>query len=265
MKDEVVAAPPSSINVPIGTGRRLAVISTPLARLKEIKRALGGTVNDVVLAATAGGLRALLDSRGDTPPPQGLRAMVPVNIRRPASASPSAIALRRCSSTYRLPRQRPRGATRGRWRRPKASSRGPGHRVQHHDRPRGACSAGSPRSLRTRAVRDRLFNITVTNIPGPQEPLYAFGSRLLSVWPIVPLAASHAVGLAVFSYDGRMYFCLNADRDAMPDLEVLASGISASLDDLHELTPRRPRPWLPRTESRLFPDDAKRPAHMLSP
>jgi hypothetical protein len=67
--------------------------------------------------------------------------------------------------------------------------------------------------------------VTVTNVPGPQFPLYAFGSRMQAVWPLVPLAANHGVGLAVFSYDGRLYFCLNADRDSVPDLDVLATGI----------------------------------------
>jgi WS/DGAT/MGAT family acyltransferase len=236
VKDEVVAAPPSSINVPIGTGRRLAVISTPLARLKEIKRALGGTVNDVVLAATAGGLRALLDSRGDTPPPQGLRAMVPVNIR--AAGERLALGNRITTLFVHLPVAE--ATPEGRYMRQmaeaeslKSGSQGTGSSTLID------LAGHAPPVLHSFLARglfaSRLFNITVTNVPGSQEPLYAFGSRLLSVWPIVPLAASHAVGLAVFSYDGRMYFCLNADRDAMPDLEVLASGISASLDDLYEL------------------------------
>jgi WS/DGAT/MGAT family acyltransferase len=236
VKDEMVAAPRSSINVPIGTGRRLAVISAPLPRLKEIKRALGGTVNDVVLAATAGGLRALLDSRGDTPPPQGLRAMVPVNIR--SAGERLALGNRITTLFVHLPVAE--ATPQGRYTRQmaeaeslKSGSQGTGSSTLID------LAGHAPPVLHSFLARglfaSRLFNVTVTNVPGPQEPLYAFGSRLLSVWPIVPLAASHAVGLAVFSYDGRMYFCLNADRDAMPDLDVLASGISASLDDLHEL------------------------------
>jgi hypothetical protein len=81
IKDEVVAAPHTSLNEQIGTRRSLAVLSVSLDELKEIKRRLGGSVNDVVLAATAGGLRELLLRRGEALPPQGLRAMVPVNIR----------------------------------------------------------------------------------------------------------------------------------------------------------------------------------------
>jgi diacylglycerol O-acyltransferase len=236
LKDEVVAAPQSSINVPIGTGRRLAVTAVPLARLKEIKAGLGGTVNDVVLAATAGGLRALLDGRGEAPPPQGLRAMVPVNIRM--AGERLALGNRITSLFVHLPVAE--STAEGRYTRQmaeaeslKSGSQGVGSSAMID------LAGHAPPVLHSFLARglfaSRLFNITVTNVPGPQEPRYAFGSRLLAVWPIVPLAASHAVGLAVFSYDGSMYFCLNADRDSMPDLELLAGGISASLDELHDL------------------------------
>jgi hypothetical protein len=78
----------------------------------------------------------------------------------------------------------------------------------------------------------RLFNVTITNVPGPQQPLYAFGSRMLKAWPLVPLAAEHALGIAVFSYDGRMFFCLNADRDSVPDLDVAVAGIEEAIREL---------------------------------
>ncbi len=81
----------------------------------------------------------------------------------------------------------------------------------------------------------RLFNLTITNVPGPQTPLYYFGSRVEEIWPLVPIAAAHAIGLAVFSYDGTLYFCINADRDTVPDLEVLRDGIAESLAELGEL------------------------------
>ena len=81
----------------------------------------------------------------------------------------------------------------------------------------------------------RLFNVTVTNVPGPQIPLYYFGSKVQEIWPLVPIAASHAVGLAVFSYDGKLFFCLNVDRDSCGDVDVLATGIESSLDELREL------------------------------
>ena len=81
----------------------------------------------------------------------------------------------------------------------------------------------------------RLFNVTITNVPGPQFPLYYFGSKVREIWPLVPIAAEHAVGLAVFSYDGRLFFCLNVDRDTVPDLEVLAKRHRRAVAELGEL------------------------------
>jgi hypothetical protein len=80
----------------------------------------------------------------------------------------------------------------------------------------------------------RLFNLTVTNVPGPQMTLYALGARLQEIWPLVPLAADHAVGVAVISYDGQVFFCVNADRDATPDIEVLSEGIVGAFEELRE-------------------------------
>ena len=240
VKDEVVAAPASSINAPIGPRRRLSVTAVSLAQLKEIKGALGGTVNDVVLAATAGGLRTLLEARGETPPAQGLRAMVPVNIR--AGGDRLALGNRITSLFVHLPVDE--SAPGVRYARQvdeaeglKSGTQGMGSSVMID------LAGHAPPVLHSFLARglfaSRLFNVTITNVPGPQAPLYAFGSRMLSVWPIVPLAASHGVGLAVFSYDGQLFFCLNADRDSMPDLDVLATGISASLDELHQLATER--------------------------
>jgi WS/DGAT/MGAT family acyltransferase len=236
IRDEMMAAARSSINVSIGTQRRLSVTAVPLADLKEIKRGLGGTVNDVVLAATAGGLRTLLETRGEAPPSQGLRAMVPVNIR--SAGDRLALGNRITSLFVHLPVAEEDDLSR--YERQveeaeglKAGTQGTGSSAMID------LAGHAPPLLHSFLARglfaSRLFNITITNVPGPQQPMYAFGSRMLAVWPIVPLAADHAVGLAVFSYDSRLFFCLNADRDSMPDLEVLAEGISAALDELRRL------------------------------
>ena len=81
----------------------------------------------------------------------------------------------------------------------------------------------------------RLFNVTVTNVPGPQTPLYALGARLREISPLVPIAAEHAVGVAIFSYDGAVVFGLNAAADAVPDLDVLRDGIAAEIVSLRRL------------------------------
>jgi hypothetical protein len=78
----------------------------------------------------------------------------------------------------------------------------------------------------------RLFNLVVTNVPGPQFPLYAAGARMLSVHPVVPLAKNQALSIGLTSYDGGVYYGLNADRDAMPDVDVLAACIEESLAEL---------------------------------
>jgi WS/DGAT/MGAT family acyltransferase len=78
----------------------------------------------------------------------------------------------------------------------------------------------------------RLFNVVVTNVPGPQFPLYAAGARMLSMYPVVPLAKNQAVSIGLTSYDGGVFYGLNADRDAMPDIDVLASCIEESLAEL---------------------------------
>jgi WS/DGAT/MGAT family acyltransferase len=237
IRDELVAAPSTSLNDPIGAARRLAVVEVQLDEIKTIKRSLGGTVNDVVLAATAGGLRRLFEHRGERPPRAGVRAMVPVNIR--TAAERLALGNRITSLFVHLP----------------VAERDPLQRyeLQLHEDERlkaGAQAMGSreiidlaahaPPVIHTFLARSlfatRLFNITITNVPGPQIPLYAFGSRLRAVWPLVPLAADHALGVAVFSYDGRIYFCLNAARDSVPDLDQLAGGIADSIAELLALS-----------------------------
>ena len=236
-KDELIAAPRSSLNVPISGRRRLAVSSVSLAELKGMKRALGGTVNDVVLTVAAGGLRALLLDRGEELPSPGLRAMVPVNIR---DASEHLSLGNKITSLFvHLPVAEPDPLRRF-WLQTqevesqKAGTQAAGSRAMID------FSAHAPPVLHSFLARSmyatRLFNLTITNVPGPQMSLYAFGSKMTEIWPIVPLAAEHAVGLAVLSYDGRVFFCLNADRDAMPDLDVLADGIETSFAELSEIT-----------------------------
>ena len=83
----------------------------------------------------------------------------------------------------------------------------------------------------------RLFNVTITNVPGPQIPLYAFGARLREVHPVVPLAAAHSVGIAIFSYNGSLSFGVIADRESTPDIDVLADGIEEGIDELLALVP----------------------------
>lgn len=236
VEDEFDAAPPSSLNLEIGAARDLAVVEVPLADLKTIKSSLGGTVNDVVLAAMSGSLRRLLLHRGEQPPEPGLRAMVPVNIRTAADALKLGNEI--TSLFITLPVAEPDSLARYEQQVDEAE------RLKAGDQAIGSrglidLAAHAPPILHTFLARSlfatRLFNVTITNVPGPQLPLYAFGSRMTAVWPLVPLAARHALGVAVFSYDGRVFFCFNVARDSVPDVDVAARGLSDSIAELLEL------------------------------
>jgi WS/DGAT/MGAT family acyltransferase len=236
VRDELVAAPESSLNRPIGAKRRLAVIGVELDELKGIRGALGGTVNDVVLAAAAGGLRTLLVHRGEEPPAQGLRAMVPMNVR--TAGERLAMGNRISSLFVHLPVAAADPESRYQLQVEEAETLKSG---TQHEGSSLLLNLGNhmPPVLHSFMARSlfatRLFNVTITNVPGPQIPLYYFGSRVQEIWPLVPIAAEHAVGLAVFSYDGTLFFCINADRDTVEDLDVLAKGIAESVAELSEL------------------------------
>jgi WS/DGAT/MGAT family acyltransferase len=236
IRDELVAAPHTSLNEPIGAKRTLSVLTVELDELKQIKRALGGTVNDVVLASAAGGLRRLLEHRGEEPPARGLRAMVPMNVR---SAGERLAMGNRISSLFvHLPVAAADAAERYRLQVEEAEGLKSG---TQHEGSSLLLDLGNhmPPVLHSFVARSlfatRLFNVTITNVPGPQAPLYYFGSQIEEIWPLVPIAAAHAIGLAVFSYDGTLYFCLNVDRDSCRDVEVLTRGIESSIAELREL------------------------------
>ena len=236
VSDEVISAPRTSLNEPIGARRSLAVVTAELDDLRAIKRILGGTINDVVLAAAAGGLRRLLLERGERPPRRGLRAMVPMNVR--VAGDRLAMGNRISSLFIHLPVAEEDPARRYELQLDEAESLKAGSQAEGSTTLLDLASHMPPvlHSFVARSLfATRLFNVTITNVPGPQFPLYCFGSRVEQIWPLVPIAAEHAVGLAVFSYEGTLFFCLNVDRDTVRDVDVLADGISRSLEELREL------------------------------
>jgi diacylglycerol O-acyltransferase len=235
LRDEVIAAPRTSLNVPIGTDRRFEVVRVPLAELKHIKSTLGGTVNDVALAAASGGLRRLMLSRGEEPA-HGMRAMVPVNVR--TAGEHMALGNRITSLFVNLPVDDE--ATISRYAHVVDSAEG----LKSGTAALGGSTliemtGHAPPIVHTVLAQSlfasRLFNVTITNVPGPQTTLYALGSRLVEISGLVPLAAEHCVGIAVLSYDGHVTFGLIADRGTVPDLDVLRDGIEESLDELRVL------------------------------
>ncbi len=237
MRDEVIAAPRTSLNLPIGSTRRYAVVTATVDELKTIRARLGGSVNDVVLAACTSGLRALLLERDEQPPRRGLRAMVPVDVR--ASAEHLALGNRISSLFVELPVAEPVASERYRrivqaTARLKASAAASGASMVLDV---AALAPPVVHALLARSLyATRLFNVTITNVPGPQVPLYAFGARLRDVQPVVPLAADHTLGIAVFSYDGRVTFGVIADAESTPDIATAAEGISQGVEELIALS-----------------------------
>ena len=234
VRDEVIGAPQTSLNGPMSGTRQFATVRLDLADVKAVKSRLGGTVNDVVLAICAGGLRHLLLARGDALP-EGLRAQVPVNIR---AQGPRARARQRADLAVRRAAGDRGGSARALPPRPveraqelKAGSQRAGGKTIVDLADMGPPLAGN---LMARSMfgGTRMFNLTITNVPGPQQRLYAFGAPLIEVLPLVPLFAGHTIGIAVVSYAGQMVFGLNADRMAAPDIGVLAEGIERSFADL---------------------------------
>ena len=236
VRDEVLPAPKTALNVPIGTERRFEATCVPLAEVKAIKRELGGTVNDVVLAACAGAFRHLMLIRGDDLPEAGLRAMVPVNVR--PDSDRGKLGNQVSSLFVHLPVIEPDPLRRYHLLEAEAADLKSGEQAAGGQALVGV-TALAPPVIHSYAARSlfasRLFNTTITNVPGPQVPLYAFGARMREVYPLVPLAAEHVVGIAVVSYDGRLFFGLIADRDQLPELPELRIGLEQSLAELMRL------------------------------
>ncbi len=232
VRDELVGTPAASFNVPIGATRRYRVARAPLGELKEVKRALGGTVNDAVLAIAAGALRRFLEARGDELPERGLRAMVPVSLRQ--AGEQGSLGNRVSSLFVALPVAEPDALERHAQVRRATARLKAGGEAAGSEAIVGLAGLAPP-VLHALAVRTmsspRLFNLTITNVPGSPSTLYAFGAPMRDVLPLVPIFAGHALGVAVTSYDGGVVFGLSADA-AVHDLGVLASGIEAAHAEL---------------------------------
>jgi diacylglycerol O-acyltransferase / wax synthase len=227
------SAPPSSLNQPIGPHRRFETVLSDLDSFKQIKKSLGGTVNDVVLAVVTGGLRTLLEARGEAVDGMELRAMIPVSVR--ADEDRGALGNRVAALWAILPVGEQDALKRlERARRMmeelKASDQAVGAQVLT------TLGEYAPPTILAQAARliarQRAFNLVVTNVPGPQFPLYMLGRRMTEVYPVLPLSENTTVGVALFSYNGTVGFGLFGDYDAAADLGILAEGIEKSLAEL---------------------------------
>ena len=229
----IQGAPPSPLNVRIGPHRRFAWAEAELATFKAIKDALGGTINDVVLTVVAGALRALLFRRGRDPDGIELKAMVPISVR--ADSQRGALGNRVSAMYAPLPVGLADPVERFHFvHAAMAGLKESGQAVGAQAITRLA-DAAAPTILGQAArlqSRQRFFNLTVTNVPGPQVPLYVMGRRLHAFYPLVPLVLNTALGIAIMSYDGRLYFGLLGDYDAMDDLDALAADVDGAVREL---------------------------------
>jgi diacylglycerol O-acyltransferase / wax synthase len=231
--------PSSSLNGPIGPHRRWVPAWADLDEVKEVRRALGGTVNDVVLTAISSGYRDLLAHRGELREDTEVRTMVPVSLRtaeqRGEYHNRVAAVFVSLPVTLDDPLARHQAVLDA-----MAEVKGSGEQVAT------AALIGAtgvaPAMLVGVALRSvtwlvqhrgqRFVSTVTTNVPGPQTPWYLRGRRLLEVYPYVPIGAGLRTGVAIFSYDGQLTFGVTADFDTVPDAEVLADGIARGVREL---------------------------------
>ena len=217
----------------VGPNRRFATAERPFEVFRAIKDELGGTVNDVVLTAVAGGVHALLEARDESSKGRTLRAMVPVSVRSPGDSGD--IGNRVAPVFVDVPVGRM--AARTRLRRVRADTA----RIKDSGMAVGAdtiigLGAYAPPALHATAARliaqARWCNLVVSNIPAPQVPLYLAGAPLEASYPAMNLKEDCGLSVACTSAAGTMAFGLTADWDRVPDIDVLARGIESAIDDL---------------------------------
>ena len=228
-------ASPTPLNLAIGPHRRFDWLRFDLAEVKEVKRQLGGTVNDVVLATVAGALRRFLGGRGVDVAALAFRAMVPVNIRTQdqsgAFGNRVAMMTAELPLAERSPRRRYARVIET-TRELKSSRQARGVEILEEISEIGLTALFAQFARMTALTRP--FNVVVTNVPGPQFRTYLLGAPLVEAYPLVPLYRNQALGIALFSYDGGLYWGLNADWDALPDLHDLAGALAAEFDTLRK-------------------------------
>ncbi len=226
-------APASPFNVDIGPHRRYTFLDADLAKFKAIKDSLGGTLNDVVLASVSHALGRYLRRQGHDTDGLVLKAMVPVSVR--ASSQRGALGNQVAAMWAPLP----------------VGIENPADCLQEitqamEDLKKSRQAVGAqvltnlagfaPPTILSQAARlqarQPFFNLVVTNVPGPQFPLYLLGRRLQVLYPVVPLARRQALGIAVMSYDGHLGFGLLADYDALPELETIVDDLRWAIGSL---------------------------------
>jgi WS/DGAT/MGAT family acyltransferase len=225
------SAPASVFNQPTSALRHLAMAKRPLDDLRAIKQRHGTTINDVVLAASAGAVRRFLQDRGE--PPVQLKAMVPVSVR--ASGGGEELGNRIAFTFMKLPCHEPDPVSR------LAQINRITRDRKRAGEPRGAdavlsAAAYAPPVVQHALARlvssPRTFNLVVSNIPGPAAALYMHGCKLSEAYPVVPLADRHAVSIGFTTVAGQACFGIYADRRSLPDSDLLAQELDEAIEEL---------------------------------
>ncbi len=233
-------APQTPLNVPIGPHRRFVGVRAELRDFKLVKDTFGGTVNDVVLTAVSGALREFLRTRGVRTEGLELRALVPVSIRAEhehGQLGNKIAAMRGPLPVYVADPVARLRAVKGAMDDLKASKMAVGAEVLAN------VQNFAPPTVLAQASRinfsTRLFNLIVTNVPGPQFPIYTRGREMQDVFPVAFLPEDHALAIAIMSYNGKVNFGLLGDYDALPDLQAIGDGIEHALAELVALAKKR--------------------------
>jgi len=237
-------APESPLNATVGRARRYVMIGTDLEDYRKVRTRLGRgsfaeevTVNDVILATIAGAFRSWLLTRGESVyPGTTIRAMVPVSVHD-GEGAPTGAQMTACFVDLPVGEPGPSMRLHQIAFSMRQQMEGGSRRAVSAETLSGLGGFAPPtmHALGARlggVVSRRLYNVVITNVPGPQTPLYAAGARMVSTYPVTPLGRGQALSIGLTSYDGGVYYGLYADRDAMPDADVLGRGV---VDALHEL------------------------------
>jgi diacylglycerol O-acyltransferase / wax synthase len=223
--------------------RRFATVVAPLSDLKAIRREHHHTINDVVLAMISGGLRSWLLTRGESiRSGSSLTALVPMSVTED-DGEPTSLGSQVAPHLQSLPIGEPN---------PLVRLHQVAYDTQAHKDSGRAVAAGSlatiagfaPTTLHALGVRTstevvrKQHDLVITNVPGPQMPLFAAGARLVASYPVLPLSPGHLLAVGITSYDGKVCFGINADRDAISDLDVLAQCVQDALEELLDTTVR---------------------------
>jgi diacylglycerol O-acyltransferase len=233
----------SSLVGPVGPHRTWSWAHGRLSDVKTVRTALGGTVNDVVLTIVAGGLRDLLESRGESVSDRTVRALVPVSVRRPGeqgvynnrvSAMFAELPIGIADPAKRLAavREQMDGLKQS-----KQAVAGDVLTSLSGYAPPMLLALGARLAARSPSLG---VQTGITNVPGPQQPLHTLGRRLLESYPYVPVIAHARISVAIFSYDGGLYFGVTGDYDSSSDIDVLTAGVERSMAEL--LAPLVPQP-----------------------